>query len=64
MKMNGEGCETLLLDDSVKSLPPCVIDSHSSETTRRLTEKFGMKILKLNPEGQFYRKYAALLTYP
>jgi hypothetical protein len=42
MKMDGEGCETLLLN--LDSIPACAIEVHDRVTVDRLVEKFGMKV--------------------
>jgi SAM-dependent methyltransferase len=43
MKMDGEGCETLLL--KVNSVPPCAIEAHEKSTVDALERRFGMKVL-------------------
>jgi len=43
MKMDGEGCETLLL--TANSIPPCSIEVHDKVTVDALKERFGMSIL-------------------
>ena len=43
MKMDGEGCETLLL--RVGSIPPCAIEVHDKVMVEALEKKFGMKVL-------------------
>lgn len=43
MKMDCEGCETLLL--KVASLPPCAIEVHEEQTFRKLREAFGLEVL-------------------
>ncbi|OLC62733.1 hypothetical protein AUH73_03925 [archaeon 13_1_40CM_4_53_4] len=43
MKMDGEGCEALLLD--AKSLPPCAIEVHERVFVDGLKERFGLEVL-------------------
>jgi predicted RNA methylase len=43
MKMDGEGCEDLLLE--VDRLPPCAIEVHSGPILDSLKERFGLKVL-------------------
>ena len=43
MKMDGEGCETLLL--GANSLPPCAIEVHDTASLEGLRGKFGLEVL-------------------
>jgi hypothetical protein len=43
MKMDGEGCEDLLLE--VDRLPPCAIEVHRGPILDSLKERFGLKVL-------------------
>ena len=43
MKMDGEGCEDLLL--KADSLPPCAIEVHDEAVLNRLTGRFELKVL-------------------
>jgi SAM-dependent methyltransferase len=43
MKMDGEGCEALLLDASF--LPPCAIEVHSRVFVEGLRGRFGLEVL-------------------
>jgi predicted RNA methylase len=43
MKMDGEGCEDLLL--KVESVPPCAIEAHDKPTVDALERRFGMRVL-------------------
>jgi hypothetical protein len=43
MKMDGEGCEDLLL--KADRLPPCAIEVHDGAVLDRLRGKFGLKVL-------------------
>jgi SAM-dependent methyltransferase len=43
MKMDGEGCETLLLEAG--SLPPCAIEAHDRVFVDSLGEKFALEVL-------------------
>jgi SAM-dependent methyltransferase len=43
MKMDGEGCEVLLLN--LDSVPTCAIEVHDQVTVDHLVERFGMKVL-------------------
>jgi len=43
MKMDGEGCEALLLDSSF--LPPCAIEVHSRVFVESLRGRFGLEVL-------------------
>jgi len=43
MKMDGEGCEALLLDASL--VPPCAIEVHDSVVVDGLRGRFGLEVL-------------------
>ncbi len=48
MKMDGEGCEKLLLKNSVEDIGPCVIEAHSISIARRLVRKFRLQFVWTN----------------
>jgi len=48
MKMDCEGCEKTLLD--LKSLPPCAIEVHGSETYRRFVDRFHVRTVSKDRE--------------
>lgn len=58
MKMDGEGCEKLLLGLRGNRLPPCVIEAHSRFLINRLAKKFELRVL------HYLNESVALLGHP
>jgi len=57
MKMDGEGCEALLLRYDGK-LKPCFIEAHSIELADALTNQFQLRVLERLPSGVIFLKSA------
>jgi hypothetical protein len=55
MKMDGEGCELLLLDCDVE-LKPCFIEAHSTDAALALTMKYPLSIVDKLPSGVMFLK--------
>ena len=55
MKMDGEGCESLLLNYDRK-LKPCFIEAHSDEIAKALTMKFPLSLVNRLPSGVVFLK--------